>query len=108
MEEGDCIHDLSNFVVTRVLSENSQRKQIFIEGKFKDSKSISILILEKKAFTEENVKLLCNDKSVFKKQFVNDVYFSYELFPPVELNGSVLTFSPASSLTKYRKIIFVM
>ncbi|XKL63577.1 hypothetical protein PGB90_005941 [Kerria lacca] len=87
MESEICFQDLSNFICERVLSESSQRKLITVEGKFKDKEGLSILVLEKKAFTEENVRLLCGNKSSLKKEFINDIYGSYEFFPVAELNG---------------------
>lgn len=87
MESETCFQDLSNFNVKRILSENSQRKIICVEGEFSDKEGNSIVLLEKKAFTEATLKQLCDDKSTLKKEFINDVYGSYEFFPPIELNG---------------------
>lgn len=87
MENETCFQDLSNFNPKRILSENSQRKLICVEGEFSGKEGNAIVLLEKKAFTEANVKLLCDDKSTLKKEFINDVYGSYEFFPSIELNG---------------------
>lgn len=92
-ETSDSFQDLSKFVFKRVLNDNSQRKLICVEGEFADKKGATILLLEKKAFTVENVKLLCNEQSRLKKGFINDVYGSYEVFPQADLNGnSTLSF----------------
>ncbi|XP_065220430.1 m7GpppX diphosphatase [Planococcus citri] len=87
MESEIEFQDLSKFIVKRVLSDSSQRKTICVEGEFQDKDGKFILLLEKKAFTEDNVKNLCIEKSILKKEFINDVYGSYELFPSTELNG---------------------
>lgn len=90
MDVENCFEDLSKFVFKRILTGNSQRKLICVEGEFEGKEGSSVILLEKKAFTEDNVKLLCSNQSVLKKEFINDVYGSYEFFPKTELNSKLL------------------
>lgn len=81
------LENLSQFEFKRVLSDSPDRKLIFVEGSFKGKDSKAVLILEKKAFDESNVKALCSVDSSVVEKFVNDVYYNYECFPKTELNG---------------------
>lgn len=90
METEECFQDLSKFIFKRVLSDSSHRKSICVEGEFADKEGSTVLLLEKQAFTEENVKHLCSEESTLKKTFVNDVYGSYEILPKTDLNGKIL------------------
>ncbi|KAL1124635.1 hypothetical protein AAG570_001259 [Ranatra chinensis] len=86
------IKDLSDFVVTRVLSNNGNRKTICAVGKLADSDENGVLFLEKLSFSEEVLKGLCSKQSLLKKEFLNDVYGSYTCLPDVNLNGIKVTF----------------
>lgn len=81
------ITDLSNFVCLRVLSEYGQRKTICLEGNFTDREGKAVVWLEKTPFTEEIVKQLSTEKSLLKREFLNDIYGSYSCFADPNLNA---------------------
>ena len=87
----DNIHsvlkDFGTFQQKRILSENSQRKTICVEGTFSDRAGKAIVLLEKKPFNEEILKNTLTAESVVNKEFSNDVYGFYECFPKEKYNG---------------------
>jgi dihydroxyacid dehydratase/phosphogluconate dehydratase len=90
-EDDDSLHvvlkDFSEFQQKRILSDNSQRKTICIEGSFNNREGKAIVFLEKKPFNEEILKNTLNSDCVLKKEFSNDIYGFYECFPSVKYNG---------------------
>jgi hypothetical protein len=90
-EYGENLHavlkDFSEFQQTRILSDNSQRKTIFIEGSFNNREGKAIVLLEKKPFNEEILKNTLNSNCVLQKEFSNDIYGFYEFFPSVKYSG---------------------
>ncbi|CAG2109740.1 unnamed protein product [Medioppia subpectinata] len=79
---------LDQFEFTRVLNERSGSKWIAIEAKHVDQKAV--IILEKMAFNESNVKQILKDtdqSSDLRLDFQNDIYGNYLAFPRSELNG---------------------
>lgn len=81
------LNDLSNFQITRVLSDNSQKKLISLEGVFKGIDGKAILVLEKNPFKKETLESLLKSESSINKEFANDIYGKYEYFPTVA-NGN--------------------
>lgn len=80
------IKSLSNFVVNRILSNNPQRKTVFVEGAFKDKDGKAVLLLEKQAFNENFLTSL-SGYSELQEQFVNDIYGNYECFADPKTNS---------------------
>lgn len=87
------LNNLSTFTPNRILNSNSNRKTVTVLGRFNQSPVDAILLLEKQAFTEENVSETSNSDSSFftastelEKQFINDVYGSYEATPASNIN----------------------
>lgn len=80
------IKSLSNFVVNRILSNNPQRKTVFVEGVFKDKVGKAVLLLEKQAFNENFLTSL-SGYSELQEQFVNDIYGNYECFADPKINS---------------------
>lgn len=86
----DEIKDLSTFKLDKILNNNTQRKTVCLQGYFGNAKEIGLVILEKGAFEEKDIKkeeegyFTANTK--LKKLFHNDVYGNYESFPLTELN----------------------
>lgn len=85
------ITDLSGFIVNRILSDNGQRKTICAEGTFTDKDGKAVILLEKTPFSEEVFRSLCTKNSALEKQFLNDIYGSYECYPEIKLNGKLLS-----------------
>lgn len=85
------LKDFSDFKVQKVLSNNTQRKTICLQGSFKSLDGTGIVLLEKTAFEEGNLTSEDSEyfsgESTLKKHFHNDIYGNYDCFPKVELNG---------------------
>jgi hypothetical protein len=81
------LNDFSEFQQKRILSDNSQRKTICIEGTFKNRPETAIVLLEKKPFNEEELKNAFGSNCVLYKEFSNDIYGFYECFPNVKCSG---------------------
>ncbi|KRT78156.1 hypothetical protein AMK59_7772 [Oryctes borbonicus] len=84
------IKDLSTFKVEKILNNNTKSKIVCLQGTFSNADGAGLVILEKTAFEEDNLK--CNSKyftssSYLKKIFHNDIYGNYEYFPVLELNS---------------------
>lgn len=74
-------YDLSKFQADRILSNNTERKTVCVIGKFPElsEEDQAIIILEKSAFTEEQILSADVQKNFFQfvtlnKEFVNDIY----------------------------------
>lgn len=81
------LSDFSEFQQKQILSDNSRRKTICIEGSFKNRPGTAIVVLEKKPFNEEELKTVFDSNCVLSKEFSNDIYGFYECFPSVKCNG---------------------
>lgn len=93
-EDQPVPYDLKNFTLTKILSNNTSRKTVVCLGTFKDlsEEDLALIILEKTAFTEENVAT-DTDKSYFvnfktvENLLLNSEYGSFKCFPKGSLNG---------------------
>lgn len=86
------IKDLSDFEVTKILSNNTKAKSVCLQGTFKSSEGVGIVLLEKTAFEEETLRNegeFFTKESALKKIFDNDIYGNYEYFPKPELNSKI-------------------
>uniref|UniRef100_A0A1A9X208 m7GpppX diphosphatase n=1 Tax=Glossina brevipalpis TaxID=37001 RepID=A0A1A9X208_9MUSC len=107
-------YDLTKFQIIKVLNNNTRSKSITLLGKFPEQSDTdnAIVIFEKQTFREsevitspeleENVNdssptsKFCSDLKV-QTEFINDVYGSYQCFPPVQFSGlSCSVIYPAS------------
>ena len=106
------MYDLSKFKINTILNNNSNRKTVCVLGHFttldasedaNDAKRQAIVILEKKAFTEQDLNQ--NRKTVdeiestdenrgyfsgrtkLKTEFVNDIYGNFECYPCPDINS---------------------
>lgn len=90
-------YDLKKFKLSKILSNNTNRKTVVLLGAFPDlsEDDLALVILEKSAFTEENVSTE-NDKNYFlnfqkvDNDLVNNIYGSYRCYPNGDLNGEIL------------------
>lgn len=88
---------LSQIQFTRSLNEISSRKVTIFEGQYNGSKAV--VMMEKTPFSESSVKSMIgdSDNSGLNRDFVNDVYGKYNLYPRPDLNGIKTTIiHPAS------------
>lgn len=93
--------ELKDFVPEKILNNNTNRKTVCVQGKFKDKSGVGIVILEKNAFRKEEL----NDTGYFSVDselrtfFTNDIYGNFECFPKPSLNGeSSFTFEIQGSI----------
>uniref|UniRef100_A0A6J0V679 m7GpppX diphosphatase n=1 Tax=Pogona vitticeps TaxID=103695 RepID=A0A6J0V679_9SAUR len=80
---------LAELSVRRVLRESARDKTIFLHGQVKGASgdgSDAVVILEKTPFQEENVAELLTKYTKLQLQMSNDIYSTYRLFLPPELN----------------------
>ncbi|CAG9790002.1 unnamed protein product [Diatraea saccharalis] len=81
---------LKDFIPEKTLNNNTSRKTVCIQGKFKDKSGVALILLEKNAFKEEHLN---NGSGYFTEHtelltyFQNDIYGNYECFPQSSLNG---------------------
>ena len=86
-------YDLTKFFLESVLTNNTKSKSVCLLGSFKHLSETdqAIIILEKTAFTQEN---LSGDQSYFsalsefKETFVNDIYGNFQCFPNPDINSN--------------------
>ncbi|KAL2807533.1 m7GpppX diphosphatase isoform 2 [Daubentonia madagascariensis] len=81
----------SGFRVQKVLRESARDKIIFLHGKVNEASGDgdgedAIVILEKTPFQVEQVAQLLTGSPELHLQFSNDIYSTYHLFPPRQLN----------------------
>ncbi|XP_044270017.1 zinc finger protein 271-like [Tribolium madens] len=86
----ETLADLSTFQLEKVLHNNTNRKTVCLKGKFASKNGDALVLLEKTAFAEENLK---EDSDYFtkysslEKVFHNDIYGNYNYFPKINLNS---------------------
>ena len=79
--------DLASFRLTRVLNENSERKEIFLEGRFTGNESNpAVLILGKPPFASDALPSILNEGTKLEKTFRNDVYYKFDAMPDPRAN----------------------
>uniref|UniRef100_A0AAR5PA77 m7GpppX diphosphatase n=1 Tax=Dendroctonus ponderosae TaxID=77166 RepID=A0AAR5PA77_DENPD len=84
------LKDLSGFQLDTVLLNNTSRKTVCLKGSFKSQEGDALVILEKTAFSAENLTPTSEyftEKSYLEKVFHNDAYGNYTCFPVPELNS---------------------
>lgn len=80
---------LKDFILEKILNNNTNRKTVCVVGKFKDKSGVALVILEKNAFKEEDL----GNEGYFSVDtevttfFENDIYGNYECFPRSAING---------------------
>ena len=102
IDEGTCLEpgvitSFGGFHTTKVLNEDSERKSIFLLGRFGESGNDAVVILNKTPLSEELAKDMLTETSALKNIMQNDIYGTYELFPKPDLNGKFVAFSTKKS-----------
>ncbi|CAH1642141.1 unnamed protein product [Spodoptera littoralis] len=79
---------LKDFILEKILNNNTNRKTVCVLGKFKDKSGVALVILEKNAFKEEDLdnEGYFSVDTELKTFFENDIYGNYECFPRSSLN----------------------
>lgn len=85
----ESVLELKDFVPSKILNNNTNRKTVCIQGNFKDKSGVALVILEKNAFKEEELdsKGYFSDESGLKTYFQNDIYGNFECYPNPSING---------------------
>ncbi|XP_022828617.1 m7GpppX diphosphatase [Spodoptera litura] len=80
---------LKDFILEKILNNNTNRKTVCVLGKFKDKSGVALVILEKNAFKEEDLdnEGYFSVDTELKTFFENDIYGNYECFPRSSING---------------------
>lgn len=83
---------LKDFVLEKILNNNTNRKTVCVQGKFKDKSGVALVILEKNAFKEEELDNsgYFSVDSELRTFFQNDIYGNFECFPRASINGELL------------------
>ncbi|XP_026744058.1 m7GpppX diphosphatase [Trichoplusia ni] len=81
--------ELKDFILEKVLNNNTVRKQVCLQGKFRDKSGVALVVLEKNAFKNEDLdsKGYFSVDTELKTFFQNDIYGNYECFPRASING---------------------
>ncbi|XP_076236246.1 decapping enzyme, scavenger [Calliopsis andreniformis] len=103
-KNANSLHDneisLSSFQVKRVLQNNCLRKQVCVEGVFEGYEGSTIILLEKRNFSDDTVSLkkeFFNEDTTLRKLYSNDIYGNYECFPVKTYNGlNAMVIHPAT------------
>nr|AAP47149.1 histidine triad protein member 5 [Danio rerio] len=82
-DEQSTDNPVVDFQLTRILRDNPREKSIFIHGKVKDQDAV--VILEKSPFRQDSLPELLKT-SQLKLEMQNDVYSTYQLHAPPQLN----------------------
>ncbi|XP_060643373.2 m7GpppX diphosphatase [Anolis sagrei] len=80
---------LAELSVCKVLRDSAREKAIFLHGKVKSASGNgkdAVVILEKTPFQEENITKLLKKYTKLQLQMSNDIYSTYHLYLPPELN----------------------
>nr|XP_056716278.1 m7GpppX diphosphatase [Euleptes europaea] len=80
---------LADLSVRRVLRESARDKTIFLHGQVKSASgdgTDAVVILEKTPFQEDNISQLLKKYTKLQLQMSNDIYSTYHLYLPPELN----------------------
>lgn len=85
--------ELKDFILEKVLNNNTVRKQVCLQGKFRDKSGVALVVLEKNAFKNEDLdsKGFFSVDTELKTFFQNDIYGNYECFPRASINGELLS-----------------
>lgn len=87
--ESDLKYSLSKFKLIKVLNNLTNRKSVFLLGQFPDVslEDQAVIILEKKAFSEENVAGYFTEDYKLHVDLNNDIYSNLDYLPNVDLNS---------------------
>lgn len=104
-ENGNSVNESSleikDFVLEKILSNNTNRKTVCVLGKFKNKSGVALVILEKNAFKEDELdgKGYFSVETELRKFFQNDIYGNYECFPRPSVNGTSFISPPFLSFS---------
>lgn len=80
---------LKDFILEKVLYNNTNRKTVCVQGKFINKSGVGLIIFEKNAFKEEDLdgKGYFSEDTELHTFFQNDIYGNFVCFPRPSING---------------------
>jgi len=87
LAKDDSGEEFKLFKIVRILNDNPQQKTIYIQGRFEGQDDDAVVILEKLPFNQESLSKVFEEVNEIRLTLDNDIYKTYEMFPPPELNG---------------------
>lgn len=81
------LESFKSFEFGKVLNETPDKKLMFLQGKFAGSEDDAVVILEKTPFKADTIASILTKDTNLLSTLHNDIYSTYEGFPPADLNG---------------------
>lgn len=82
-----ALMSLDGFHNVKILRQDVHHKTMFVQANIDERPGDAVVIVEKTAFTEENVKKLLSSSTKLKFKMSNDIYRQYDAYPPSLLNS---------------------
>ena len=85
------LQNLDDVSFVRILSEDTVKKTVFVEGRVKNSNDPAVIVIEKLPWRKEDIQALLSRDTSLSHQSVNDIYGKYLVSPPPQHNSVKLT-----------------
>ena len=85
------LQNLDDVSFVRILSEDTVKKTVFVEGRVKNSNDPAVIVIEKLPWRKEDIQALLSRDTSLSHQSVNDIYGKYLASPPPQHNSVKLT-----------------
>ncbi|KAJ7380953.1 hypothetical protein OS493_004543 [Desmophyllum pertusum] len=102
--DNSSLETFRGFELIKVLNENAQTKTVAVHGKFGNSDSDAVVLLEKTPFSKETLPQMLSAETSLVMQFNNDIYSQYTCQPQSQFNtlkGTVICPATAKHLDKF-------
>ncbi|KAL9979122.1 hypothetical protein ACROYT_G016734 [Oculina patagonica] len=104
-EDNSCnLQSFRGFQLIKVLNENAQTKTVAAHGKFENSDSDAVVLLEKTPFSGDTLPQMLSAETSLVREFNNDIYSQYTCQLPSQFNtlkGTVIYPATAKHLDKF-------
>lgn len=110
--DNNSIQSFRGFQLIKVLNENARSKTVAVHGKFGESESDAVVLLEKTPFSEDTLPQMLSAETSVKMEFNNDIYNQCTCQPQSRFNtlkGTIIYPATAKHLDKFssRNVHFV-
>lgn len=110
--DDNSIQSFRGFQLIKVLNENARSKTVAVHGKFGESESDAVVLLEKTPFSEDTLPQMLSAETSVKMEFNNDIYNQCTCQPQSRFNtlkGTIIYPATAKHLDKFssRNVHFV-
>ncbi|PFX24599.1 m7GpppX diphosphatase-like [Stylophora pistillata] len=102
--EDNSIQSFRGFQFIKVLNENARDKTVAVHGKFGDSESDAVVLLEKTPFSEDTLPQVLSTETSVEVEFNNDIYNQCTCQPQSRFNtlkGTIIYPASAKHLEKF-------